>query len=361
MLHVYFEAFSVLTTYNLDLPMALAREGVNVTADVKHPLLFAQYVYDKFRRRYGLRMLPPYINVLFRTRALKRSDVVHLNSPDLNIAKVARKHGKPVIMVLHTAPLSKELYDQLSEYVDVYIAPSNFTRMQEHSKTGSKRIIVINHGVDTELFNPSMSREIARKKLNVPLEAKVILWNDRISPEKDLGLFLDALELVFTELKDAFVYIKGRGVVDGYYEQVKDKMIKMRKSGRVKIHIGWIPHNKLPLLYRASDVFVRTSKHENFGLAAIESMACATPVVAPNHATFPEILGRGDTLFNPGSPQDLAEKVIKLLTDGKLYERVVSYQLARAHNLFNLNAIARRYVDLYKSLVSSLMSGNVVS
>ena len=51
MLHVYFEAFSVLTTYNLDLPKALASEGANVTADVKHPLLFAQYVYDKFRRR----------------------------------------------------------------------------------------------------------------------------------------------------------------------------------------------------------------------------------------------------------------------------------------------------------------------
>jgi D-inositol-3-phosphate glycosyltransferase len=233
--------------------------------------------------------------------------------------------------------------------------------MQEHSKIGSKRIIVIHHSVDTELFNPSMSREMARKKLNVPLKAKVILWNDRVSPEKDLGLFLDALELVFSELKDVFVYIKGRSVVDGYYEQVKDKITKMRKSGRVKIHIGWMPHHKLPLLYRASDVFVRTSKHENFGLAAIESMACATPVVAPNHATFPEILGRGDTLFNPGSPQDLAEKVIKLLTDEKLYERVASYQLARAHNLFNLNAIARGYVDLYKSLVSSLMSGNAVS
>ena len=351
MLHVYFEAFSVLTAYNLDLPKALAREGVNVTVDVKHPLLFAQYVYDKFRRRYGLMMVPPYINVLFRSHALRRSDVVHLNSPSLNIAKVAKEYGKPVIMVLHAAPFSRELYNQLSGYVNIYVAPSNFTRMQEHSKVGSKRIIVIHHGVDTALFNPSIPRGIARKKLNVPLEAKVILWNDRISPEKDLSLFLDALELVFSEVKDAFIYFKGRGVVDSYYEQIKDEITKIRKSGRVKIRIGWVPHSKLPLLYRASDVFVRTSKHENFGLAAIESMACATPVVAPNHATFPEILGRSDTLFKPGDSQDLAEKVIKLLTNGKLYENVVNYQLARAHSLFNLKAIAKKYLELYESLV----------
>ena len=348
---MYFETFGVLTTYNLDLPKYLASEGVNVTVDVEHPLLLAQYVYDAFRRKYGLKIMPPYINVLFRRHVLKESDVVHLNSPNLNIAKVAREQNKPVIMVLHGAPFPRELYSQLSEYVNVYIAPSIFTKMQEQPKIESKRIIVIHHGVDTELFNPNIPREMARKKLNVPLKARVILWNDRISPEKDLGLFLDAVELILSELKDAFIYVKGRGVVNDYYEQIKDKIIEIRKSDRVKIHIGWIPHNKLPLLYRAADVFVRTSKHENFGLGAIESMACATPVVAPNHATFPEILGRDDTLFNPGSPQDLAEKVIKLLTDEQLYEHVVSYQLARAHSLFNLKAIAKRYIDLYKSLV----------
>ena len=351
MLHVYFEAFSMLTTYNLDLPKALGNKGVDVTADIKHPLLFAQYVYDKFRRRYRFRVVPPYINVFFRRRVLKRSDVVHLNSPDLDIAKVARRMGKPVVMVLHAAPFSGELYGQLTEYVDVYVAPSNFTKVQEQPMVGSKRIIVIHHGVDAELFNLTVPKDVARKKLGVPLEAKVILWNDRISPEKDLGLFLDALELVSSELKDAFIYVKGRGVVDDYYEQIKDKIMKMRKSGRVRIHIGWMPHSKLPLLYRASDVFVRTSKHESFGLAVIESMACATPVVAPKHATFPEILGFSDTLFKPGDSQDLAEKVVKLLTDRQLYDRVVSYQLARAHGLFNINAIARKYVDLYKSLV----------
>ncbi|MGC9107457.1 MAG: glycosyltransferase [Infirmifilum sp.] len=40
-----------------------------------------------------------------------------------------------------------------------------------------------------------------------------------------------------------------------------------------------MPHSKLPILYRAADVFVRTSLYENFGLGFIESMACSTPVV----------------------------------------------------------------------------------
>gem|GEM_PF-4307087 len=36
--------------------------------------------------------------------------------------------------------------------------------------------------------------------------------------------------------------------------------MKLVESGRVEIHIGWIPHSKTALLYRALEVFIRTSK-----------------------------------------------------------------------------------------------------
>jgi glycosyltransferase involved in cell wall biosynthesis len=45
----------------------------------------------------------------------------------------------------------------------IYVALSNFTRQNEEMKIVSEKIVVIHHGIDTELFNPTISREIARK------------------------------------------------------------------------------------------------------------------------------------------------------------------------------------------------------
>lgn len=138
-------------------------------------------------------------------------------------------------------------------------------------------------------------------------------------------------------------------MVKSYYEKIKDSLKNL--SERVKIHIGWIPHSKLPLFYRAANIFVRTSKYENFGLGTVESMACRTPVIATNAVTFPEIVGDKVTLYKPEDSLDLADKVIALLTDHNLYKSVLEYQSLRVHELFDINIIAQKYIELYASLI----------
>jgi glycosyltransferase involved in cell wall biosynthesis len=96
-----------------------------------------------------------------RTYVIKKADVVHLNSLNVKLAKIAKNLNKPVIAVLHGAPFPKEAYDAINDYIDVYIAPSNFTKIHEEPKIGSKKIVVIYHGIDTELFNTNIPREIA--------------------------------------------------------------------------------------------------------------------------------------------------------------------------------------------------------
>jgi len=352
---VYFETSSVLASYNLDLPKALS-SSIHTFVDIDNPLLYVIYLYEKiFHGRYNFyKTIPPYLGRLMRTEFLRKVDVVHLNSLNTELAKKAKELGKPVVSVLHAAPFPKEVYDEIDEindYVDVYVAPSNFTKQNEETKVGSKNIVVIHHGIDTELFNPTTPREEARRKLRVPLNVKVILWNDRIAPEKDLESFIEAMEYVLEEVKDVYVYIKGRAVVKNYYDKVKEPLRKLQKSYRVKLHIGWIPHSMLPLLYRAADIFIRTSKHENFGLGAIEAMACGTPVVAPNATTFPEVIGDVTTLYRPGDPVDLAKKVITLLTDRNLYNSITEYQLTRARRYFNILHVAQKYIELYSSLI----------
>jgi glycosyltransferase involved in cell wall biosynthesis len=298
-----------------------------------------------------LKAIPPYVDRFVQKWIMRKADVIHLNSLNIKLAKKAKKLDKPVVAVLHAAPFPKETYEATNDYVDIYVAPSNFTRQNEEMKIGLKKIVVIHHGIDTELFNPTISREIARGKLGIPLNAKVILWNDRISPEKNLEIFVEAMRYVIREIKEAYVYIMGRAVVKEYYEKIKGSIKDLVKSGRARIHIGWIPHSKLPLLYRASDIFVRTSKYENFGLGVIEAMACGIPTVAPNATTFPEIIGDEITLYKSDDPIDLANKIMHLIMDKDLYDSVRGYQLARAQDQFNINFTAKKYIKLYSSLL----------
>ncbi len=350
MLRVYFKASSVLASYNLDLPKAMSSD-VGLYVDIEHPLLYMIYLYERLHGRYrNYRVIPPYIDRFMRLRVMTRVDVVHLNSLSVKLAKMAKKLGKPTIAVLHAAPFSKETYEAINDYINVYVAPSNFTKIHEESKIGSKRVVVIHHGVDTELFNPNIPRQVARKKLGIPLNAKVILWNDRISPEKDLETFLRVAETILKEVKDAFIYIKGRAPVKSYYERIKPTLKMLQGNKRIKLHIGWVPHSKVPMFYRAADVFVRTSKYENFGLGAIEAMACGIPVVAPETTTFPEVIDHKMLLYKPEDSEDLVEKVITLLTNTSLYNSVTEYLLTKVQEHFDIRKTAKKYIELYKEI-----------
>jgi len=61
------------------------------------------------------------------------------------------------------------------------------------------------------------------------------------------------------------------------------------------------------------DVFVRTQRYENFGLAFVEAMACGTPVIASDAATAREVLGESGLLYKEGDPEDLADKILYML------------------------------------------------
>lgn len=349
----------MLISYNEYLVNELDNLGVRVYVDRPSNLLGnLMYIYEKFRGRIRGRFLPTYLmpeglRSAYLKRLIKRRrfDVIHMNDLSLltDALKEAKGLGIPVLFVLHTAPISDEIYRLLDEYVDLYVAPSYFTLTNEKKKF-KKQAIVIHHGINTEEFK-SYPKEEARSKMKIPLHGKVILWNDRISPEKDLKTFLEAIPLILKECRDCYFYIKGRGVVKKYWHEIKPLVneLKEKYKNNIKLHIGWVKQDILPYIYSAANVFVRTSLYESFGLAFIEAMSCGVPVVAANAATAPEILGDAGLLYRPRDPSDLADKVVTLLMNEK-----DSVELSRKSKervkLFTAKRMAQHYLQAYHSL-----------
>jgi len=205
---------------------------------------------------------------------------------------------KPRVFVLHAVPFTKETYEEIKDYIDVFIAPSEFTAKEESSKLGFKPIVIY-HGVDTTLFSTSISRSIAREYFKMPIKAKVVLWNDRISPEKELETFLKSIPLIEREVSNVYFYIKMRAKNKKYFMEIKDLLKSVEKKNNVRMHIGWTAHEELPFPYRSAGVFVRTSSYENFCLGFVEAMASSLPVIAGNRASIPEAVGIAGILLDP--------------------------------------------------------------
>jgi glycosyltransferase involved in cell wall biosynthesis len=114
---------------------------------------------------------------------------------------------------------------------------------------------------------------------------------------------------------------------------------------------GPVPDEDLPPLYAACEVLVYPSLHEGFGLQAAEGLACGAPLVVSDGGALPEIAGDSAVIFPAGDAKACAEAIRVVLARGKCDEvRLRGYAQA---SKFRWNEVVHRYLDLYRSLLSS--------
>lgn len=78
---------------------------------------------------------------------------------------------------------------------------------------------------------------------------------------------------------------------------------------------GYIAEDDLISLYSICQLHVFPSLYEGFGLPALESLTCGAPAIASNTSSLPEVIDIPEALFDPTSPQDIADKMLHALTD----------------------------------------------
>ncbi|MFC1916025.1 glycosyltransferase [Chloroflexota bacterium] len=186
---------------------------------------------------------------------------------------------------------------------------------------------VIPCGLNLELFQP-VDRATARQQLGLNGD-KQVLYVGRIEPLKGV----DKLLMAMTHLKDE---PKARLLVIGGGENSRREMERLRRLAR-ELHIqdsvtfqGVVRQEELPRFYSAADVCVVPSYYESFGLVALESLACGTPVVATRVGGTESIIRQGETgyVVIDNAPHHLADKIARLLS--RLNNDAESVDLMRA-------------------------------
>lgn len=131
-------------------------------------------------------------------------------------------------------------------------------------------------GVDTEIFNPD--------KRASPGDNFTLLYVGRLAPEKNTDLLFDAFSILAMR-SDRF-----RLTVIGDGQEREHLRDLQRSTGQVT----WLPYcsdaAELAGYYRAADLFVHPGVEETFGLVALESQACGTPVVGIRGSYMDEVI-----------------------------------------------------------------------
>lgn len=108
-----------------------------------------------------------------------------------------------------------------------------------------------------------------------------------------------------------------------------------------------------PLL-AAADLFVLPSQTESFGLAALEAMACGTPVLAARVGGIPEVITDGvEGVLEPvGSVEAMARRAIDLLKDSARHRTMSEAALARAQ-AFSTDSVVPQYEAYYQRVLAA--------
>jgi D-inositol-3-phosphate glycosyltransferase len=212
-------------------------------------------------------------------------------------------------------------------------------------------ITVIPGGVDLERFIPRPQAQ-ARAELGLQADDKILLFVGRIQRLKGLEVLLRA----FARLSDLPARLLVVGGQPGTSHESREIARLQHLATRLGIDarttfVGAVAHERLPLYYAAADATVMPSSYESFGLVAVESLACGTPLVATRVGGLTSIVRDGETgLLVPWRDADLfAERLRQVLEDNLLRLRLAAH--ARESVLgFGWDRIADEHLALYEEM-----------
>src|SRR6266567_3783658 len=181
--------------------------------------------------------------------------------------------------------------------------------------------------------------------LRLEMERRLIAHADRIiaaTGEERVQMMREKAQIVI---------VGGKLTGDSELRSLRELAANLNIGQRVKF-LGARPQKEMPMIYSAADVTVIPSYHESFGLAAVESLACGTPVVATSAGGLTTIVRDGKTGYLvPRCTGFFAGRLDTLLSNPDLLARMRSQ--ARGSVLqFSWRSVANQVLDVYHELAS---------
>jgi glycosyltransferase involved in cell wall biosynthesis len=205
----------------------------------------------------------------------------------------------------------------------------------------ANRIRVIRNGVEEPPAPDLAGRARIRAEIGVGVDEGLVLAAGRLSPEKGFDVLVRAAAILGSSHRPARFAIAGTGpereALAGPAAAAGVRMLGLRRD--------------VPDLFAAADLAVLPSRSEGLPLVALEAAAAGRALVATDVGAMREVVVPEETgvLVAPGSPEQLAEAVRRLLADPARREAMGRAARRRYVAEFSLTKMAQAYSEVYAS------------
>jgi glycosyltransferase involved in cell wall biosynthesis len=316
-----------------------------------------------------LLQLPPLVlgEVLFTLWVLKKRhfDVLHAHwslPQGLTGVVCKRLFGIPLVVTIHGSDVFglkhawlKKANEGVMKYADACTVNSNATERFVAEASQRRDIRIIPMGVDLEQFRKA--KEVGRLPRSTTREAQTILFAGRLIDWKGVQFLIRAVPKVLGQNPHTRVLIIGSGPEKG---RLMDLAAKLNVQDVIEFREG-VPQKELVGYYSLADAFVLPSirnekgETEGLGVVLLEAMACGVPVIGSRVGGIPDIIKHGDTglLVREKDPDDLSEKLILLLSDRALRQRLIQRGREFVEGNFSWDKIAEQFINVYQEVLNN--------
>lgn len=356
-------------------------------AQVKHglkPIIYSgnyKFDYDlaksledtKFRvckswfDKLGFSIMPKLKNLL--QEDLQKIDIVHMHVfrtyQNIILYYFCIKNNIPYIMDAHGAVpyyknknLLKKLFDKIwgksilnkASYLIAETQVGVNEYLSLFPKLNKDRIVIISPPFDTDEFDILPPKGSFRKKYNISLDKKLIMFLGRVHHIKGNDFLIDAFHKLCQQRDDCILAIVGSD--DGHMDDCK-KQVEVLKLNNKVIFTGFIGGSDKNSALVDADIVAQMSRQEQGAWAPFEAVLCETPIIVTEDTGAGEDVKRvdaGETVLF-GDVNSLSGKLNDILEN---YDNAISKTLSAKQYIvtkMSMNARVHEYTDLYKMAI----------
>lgn len=331
-------------------------------------------IHLPWTKEYPLAIPPFYF--WFHEFKRRNFDIVHTHTP-FTVGFVGLRWAQsceiPVVTTYHTH------YDKYVHYVPVFPKPFLRYKIAKHTNfyyncmrwiftpSEASKSWLLKHSVNVPITvvptgvqeGVATDRIAVRKELGISPLSKIMLFVGRLAIEKNIGLLLQSVRLVFESEPNSELWILGDGPMRNEAQQLARQL---GIGDRVRF-FGFVERRELNRYYGAADVFTFCSKTETQGLVVTEAMTYGLPAVVVSGGGAQDSVDDGvNGYVVENSEIEVSQAVLKLFSDPILHARMSEAALESSKTC-TVQAMVDKILEGYFEVLdgSSLKEGSYVS
>lgn len=213
-----------------------------------------------------------------------------------------RLTGRPLSLTVHNIlPHDRHTAKMRRLYRLIYRLPNRLLVHTASTRQGlieefgirADKILLVPHGLNDAVVPLACSKAEAKQQLDLPPDARTVLFFGHVSPFKGVELLMDAVE----SMPDMTLLMAGRCTPDAYGNSIRARLVALRETGRLRWFDGYVEEATVAKVFAAADLVVLPYRHIDQSGVLLQALSLGVPVAATRVGGFNELVNPANGVF----------------------------------------------------------------